>query len=179
MKKSFPALCALFILFQNARADGEAASWRDNLRATWESENHTVIVPVNTYHSRLTYDKEHIKRYNEMPWGLGVERFYVDEKRNRHSFYALAFAASYGHVQPVVGYTWEKSVFLNDSHSARLGLGCTAVITARRQNDYIPFPGVLPIASLGYRGLAIHTSWVPYGGRNWGNVYLTVLKISV
>jgi len=154
-------------------------TWKDNVRATWKSDEYSLIIPVNTYHSRLTYDRETLKRYNEIPWGLGIEKYYMDGNNNRHSLYALAFSASYKHVQPVVGYAWEKQFYLNESRSTRLGLGYTAFITARQQNSYIPFPGVLPMLSLGHKHVFVQTTWVPYLGRNNGNVYLTVVKVQV
>ena len=178
--KTIPAALLALLLNTHGLLAGEWwDSWKGDLRATWGSDRHSVILPVNTYHVRATYDKERIENYNEIPWGLGVERFYVDARENRHSFYALAFAASYGHVQPVVGYSWEKSFFFDSAHATRLGVGYAAIITARQQNAYIPFPGALPVLSFGYKSLSVQTSWVPYVERNYGNIFLTVVKFDL
>ena len=182
MKKILPALCALFIATQHMPAADATSwweSWKADLRATWASDDYAVMIPFNTYHSRATYDAERIKGFNEMPWGLGLERHYTDELRNRHSLYVLAFAESYSHVQPTLGYTWEKSLFLNGSRTARIGVGFNAMITARQKNNYLPFPGATPTLSVNYRFLSVQTTWVPYLGRNDGNVFLTMLKISI
>ena len=152
-------------------------SWRSSLRATWKSDDYAVIVPFNTYHVRSTYSKDNIERYNEKPWGLGIEKYYVDEKRNRHSFYALVFSESYARAQTNIGYAWEKCFYLDDAGDMRIGIGYNATITSRYRQNYIPFPGTLPMMSVNYKFLSVQTTWVPYIHHNNGNVFLTMFKV--
>ena len=184
MKKFIPALCALLLATAPLAADDTAAvswweSWKADLRATWNSGDHAVMIPFNTYHVRGTYDNDRLKQFNEMPWGLGVERYYTDELRNRHSLYVLVFSESYSKPQPTAGYAWEKNIFLDSAHASRVGLGFNAMLTGRQKNSYIPFPGVTPTLSVNYLRLSVQTTWVPYLGRNDGNVFLTMFKVSI
>jgi len=181
MKKSALALCALLLATHGLLAEESlVASWwetkKGDLRATWESENYSVLIPFNIYHVRATYDREKIEQYNEMPWGLGLERYHIDEYRNRHSFYVLGFADSWEDFQPVIGYSWEKNFYY---HDARFGIGYSAMVTGRRKNSYFPIPGLVPVASIGYKAVAIQTTWVPYIAHNNGNVFLTMFKWSL
>ena len=182
MKNPIPtALCALLLATHTLRADDAPAeswwsSWKGDVRATWASDNYSVLVPFNIYHVRATYDKEKIKEYNETPWGLGVEKFHIDEKRNRHSLYLLGFADSWSDFQPVAGYSWQKNFHC---HDACFGIGYSAMLTGRRKNSYVPIPGVVPVASAGYKNVSVQTTWVPYLGHNNGNVFLTMLQISI
>ena len=185
MGKSTAAICVLFLAQHVLFADETPvpSSWRDSwtssLGATWNSENHTVALPLRMYHVRSTYDDSYIDRFNEAPWGIGVERFFVDAKRNRHSFYAMAFKDSYSHVEPIVGYAWEKNFHLDNAGDMRIGLGYSAAITARHKQHYIPFPGAVPSLSLNYKSVSLQTTWVPYVGHNSGNVFMTVFKIGI
>ena len=44
--------------------------------------------------------------------------------------------------------------------------------------NYIPFQGILPIASISYKDLSIQTAYVP-GGQNVGNVLFAWAKYSL
>ena len=181
MKKPALALCALLLATHGLFADEPpGASWwetkKGHLRSTWESDNYAVLIPFNTYHVRATYDDDRLSEFNEMPWGLGIERYHFDEHRNRHSFFVLGFSDSWRDFQPALGYAWEKNFYY---HDARFGIGYSAMLTGRRKNSYFPIPGIVPIASVGYKSLAIQTTWVPYLGHNNGNVFLTMFKWSI
>ena len=185
MKKFLPALCALLIAPRGLLAGENAVesswwdAWKTSLGQTWDSDRYAVMVPFNTYHWRSTYDRDRIKKFNEMPWGLGVERYFIDERDNRHSLYALVFSESYSQAQPTLGYAWEKSYFLDNARDWRAGLGFNAMLTARSKNHYIPFPGATPTLSVNYKFLSVQTTWVPYLGHNDGNVFLTMFKVGI
>ena len=78
--------------------------------------------------------------------------------------------------QPALGYSWQKNYYC---HETRLGVGYSAMVTGRRKNHYFPIPGLVPVASAGYKGISVQTTWVPYLGHNNGNVFLTMLQISI
>jgi len=182
MKRILAVICVfsvLPLLAEDTPGPSWWQGWKSNLRATWESDDHAVIVPLNIYHVRSTYTRERIERYNEMPWGLGFERYHTNSSRNRHSFYVLAFSDSYARVQSNVGYAWEKSCFLDNAGDMRIGLGFNATVAFRYRQDYLPFPGVIPMISLNYKCLSLQTTWVPYIGPSNGNVFLTMFKVAI
>jgi palmitoyl transferase len=57
-----------------------------------------------------------------------------------------------------------------------VGAGATVFMMSRQDIfNYIPFPGLLPVGSLGYKNLSLQTSFVP-GGDGFGNVLFTWAK---
>lgn len=151
-------------------------SFKERLSNVWHSPHSSIILPVNTYHSRDTYTREQIRNYNEMPWGLGVGKWYRDSNNTRHQLIFMGFADSHSKVQLIASYTWQKDIFLNDAQTLLFGYGCDFFITARDDYFYIPFPGLTPLASLQYKNFAVSTSWVPWLGSNYGNVLLTTVR---
>lgn len=146
-------------------------TFSDKVSTTWnEPQQYDLYVPAITWHNRATYDREHINKYNERPWGAGggISRF--DEKGNWNGLYVMAFKDSFNKWEPFGGYGWEKIWRpLNDS-DFRLGLGYTAGVTARDNWKYIPVPAVLPLASIGYSKATFQMTYIP-GTHNNGNVY--------
>ncbi|MCL1910072.1 MAG: phospholipid:lipid A palmitoyltransferase [Kiritimatiellaeota bacterium] len=177
-------ICAILLVPRVLRADDAPAltswwdSWTDDLRATWRSDNFAAIIPLNTYHVRATYDDERVREYNEIPWGFGVERYHMNAKRNRHSFFIMAFADSYSRIEPAAGYAWERS-FFDNSGDFRMGAGFNATLTARYKDHYFPIAGATPTLSVNYKSFSVQTAWVPYMRRNYGNIFLTMFKISI
>ncbi len=46
----------------------------DNAKYAFSCGNNDLYIPIRTWHNRLFYDKEHIDKYNEEPWGIGFGR---------------------------------------------------------------------------------------------------------
>jgi palmitoyl transferase len=68
---------------------------------------------------------------------------------------------------------------IGSSPDWKYGVGATVFIMSRQDiMNYIPFPGVLPIASISYKDLSIQTAYVP-GGQNVGNVLFTWAKYNL
>ena len=145
---------------------------KSNISSTIHSDKYELYVPIRTWHNRLTYDQDKIKEYNERPWGGGLGKYYIDEKGNQHSLYAMAFKDSHNDFEPIAGYAWQKNWRLDEDGNWRVGAGFTVFITARSDFDYIPFPGALPLVALEYKRLAIQGTYVPGFSRNSGNVAL-------
>lgn len=148
----------------------------ERIKNIWHAPNYFVALPVNTYHSRLTYSKERIDEYNEMPWGLGIGKWYRDKNNTRHQLVLLGFSDSNAKLQLLAGYTWQKDIYLNEAEDLIFGYGCDFFITARDDYYYIPFPGFTPEISIQYKNFAISTSWVPWLGPDYGNVFLTNIR---
>lgn len=178
MKKALFILVCLFCVMPNISKAEEKSwwdSWKYNASKAWTSDKHQIMLPVNAYHVRASYSDADIDRFNEMPWGLGLNRYYNDELGNTHSFYAIVFTDSHKKAQPMVGYSWQKNWHLDAEDDMSVGLGYSLLVTARNNNGYIPFPGALPFANINYKRFGIQTAWVPWMGYGYGNIFFTNL----
>lgn len=80
---------------QSAPSTGLWQQFAQNVAETWRNSPHQdLYVPAITWHNRFTYDDEHIRRYNERPWGAGYGISRYDEKGNWHAIYVMAFKDS-------------------------------------------------------------------------------------
>lgn len=147
-----------------------------NIGQTWEQpENVDFYLPAITWHNRWTYDRKHIERFNERPWGAGGGVSRYDAKGNWHGLYLMAFKDSNYKWEPIGGYGWEARWYpLRDSRF-HWGTGFATGITARDNWDYIPLPFVFPLASVGYASVDFQMTYIP-GTYNNGNVYFAWLR---
>jgi len=151
-------------------------TFTSNVQQTWQQpQNSDFYLPAITWHNRWTYDDEHIKRYNERPWGAGGGISRYDDKGNWHGLYLMAFKDSYNKWEPFTGYGWEATWHPIDGSRFHLGAGYTAGVTARDNWRYIPVPALLPLASVGYGPLNFQMTYIP-GTYNNGNVYFAWLR---
>lgn len=159
----------------------ESTSWwngvKQNISKAWESEQYDLYIPANTWHNRATYDRENIDSYNERPWGIGLGKYFYDDKGNKHSLYIMEFQDSHNVVEPIGGYAYEARWDL--SENSRVGLGYTLSITARKDYSWIPFPAPLPILSFEYKNLSIQNTYVPGVKKNTGNILFTWITWSI
>lgn len=164
----------------NAKA-GIKEYWEDlqkNVSTTWASEDYDAYIPVYAWHNRLTYDKSHIDKYNENPWGFGLGKSYYDDKGNWHSLYAMAFKDSNKHLETFFGYAWMKNWFVDCNPDFRVGVGYTLGLTQRSEWFYIPVPAPLPLVGIEYKNIALQAAYVP-GVKNDGNVLFIWTRIAI
>lgn len=154
-------------------------SFTESVADTWNtSKDQDLYVPVLTWHNRLTYDQEHIDKYNEKPWGLGAGVSKYDEYGNWNGLYIMAFKDSFNKWEPIGGYGWEKIWRPFDANKdIKFGLGYTAFITMRDNWSYIPIPAALPLASIGYKDFNFQATYIP-GTHNNGNVLFGWLRFT-
>lgn len=151
-------------------------TFSDNVQQTWEQpQSIDLYVPAITWHNRWTYDREHIDRYNERPWGAGGGVSRYDEKGNWHGLYAMAFKDSFNHWEPFTGYGWEATWRPLTNQAFHYGLGYTVGVTARDNWGYYPIPAILPLASVGYGPVNFQMTYIP-GTYNNGNVYFAWVR---
>lgn len=179
MKKIF-LISALFLsLFLLSFESKSEESYSSNIKRTicniLKSYNYSLIVPVNTWHNRLTYDKDKIDSYNERPWGIGFSKDYIDAKENRHSLFVLKFQDSHNKSEPFAGYAFSARWALDKKKDFYFSLGGILGVTAREEYDYIPFPAPLPLLGFEYKRLSIENTYIP-GGKNNGNVLFTWIR---
>lgn len=156
------------------------SSWTSNsithLESIWDKGADEIYLPLYTYHMPYAYSQEKINQYTQYPMGIGFGKGLINESGNWEGIYGMTFKDSHGIYQYMVGYGWIPMWNIGDSLDWKYGVGATAFIMSRQDiMNYIPFPGVLPIASISYKNLSLQTSYVP-GGQNVGNILFTWAK---
>ena len=170
-------VCALLVttqVFADDSAIGEM--WtraQDSLSETWGSESYEVYIPIHTWHNRDYYSSEKIDSYNEQPWGLGLGKYRFDNDADWHALYIIAFQDSHNDIEPVAGYAFQN--MWRPSEHIRLGVGITAGVTIRKDDDYVPTPVIAPLVSIAYKKLALQSTYI-IGGDGYGNVLFTWLR---
>lgn len=149
---------------------------RYNLAETLHSGKYDLYIPLYAWHNRLTYDDEHIDKYNENPWGAGIGTSRFDSDGDWHALYALAFKDSNGYLETMFGYAFLKNWYFGAKKDFRAGVGFTLGVTQRHEYLYIPVPLPLPMAGIGYKRLDLQAAYVP-GVKNDGNVLFVWTKI--
>lgn len=142
----------------------------DHAKTTWREGDYELYVPLYTYHMPWAYTQEQLNSYTEYPGGIGLGKGRYNASGNWEGMYAMGFRDSHGDPSFMVGYGWIPTWNVGKSE-VRVGVGLTGFLMSR--NDYfggIPFPGILPVASLSYSNLALQAAYVP-GGKNNGNVF--------
>ena len=176
----FIILISILCLSFRAKAEFSWKSYFDELETniinTWNSYQYDFYVPLYAWHNRLTYDDEHIDKYNENPWGAGFGKTYYDREGNWHGLYAMAFKDSNDYVETFFGYAFQKNWEIGNNSDLRAGIGYTLGITQRHEYSYIPIPIPLPIAGIEYKRIALQAAYVP-GLENDGNVLFTWLRL--
>ncbi len=156
--------------------DGMFASMQSVLQHVWCRGTYHLLVPINTWHNRLTYDRHKIDEYNERPWGLGIAKSYVDNRFNRHSLFAMGFMDSHDDLEPIAGYQFSALWALDKAKNWRVSLGGILGVTMRSDYDYVPFPVPLPVIGFEYKRFLVESAYVPGFGKNTGNVLFTWLR---
>jgi len=125
-------------------------------KEAWKEGDWNLMVPFYTWHAPYKYDNR--DEQNSFPLGGGVARS-VDRGRDTDMLVAMAFQDSHYKPMYVAGYgylyNWgERSAF----HS---GVGFAAVIWARSDYNYIPYPGIVPIGSVGFSRVSVMGTYLP------------------
>ncbi|OZI62166.1 lipid IV(A) palmitoyltransferase PagP [Bordetella genomosp. 11] len=134
----------------------------------WNQGSDELYLSGYAWHNRAAYSADKIKSFREESWGGGWGKGIYDEDGDWQGLYGMAFLDSHGHVEPIAGYGYQKIGRVGQNW--RFGIGYTAFLTARQDIfHYIPFPGILPLASVGYDKATFYATYIP-GGKGNGNV---------
>ena len=148
-----------------------------HIKETWGQGGYELYVPFYTYHMPYAYTPALLRSYNDFPYGLGFGKGRYNKNGNWEGMFAMEFADSHSKPEYESGYAW-IATWHPFSNKFRMGAGAAGFITARSDIDhYMPFPGVLPLGSIGYLNLDIQTTFMP-GGKNDGNVLFSWVKLS-
>lgn len=166
-------LCLLLSVFTiPAHACDGMPSWAQSachrIDQIWTEGGNDLYVSGYAWHNRAKYSAEKIDSFNELAWGGGYGRSIYDEDGDWQGLYAMAFLDSHSKVQPIAGYGFLKIGQVSDNF--RLGAGYTVFLTARHDiMSYVPFPGILPLVSAGYKDAMLYATYIP-GSSGAGNV---------
>ncbi|PXX42592.1 hypothetical protein [Undibacterium pigrum] len=155
-----------------APATQEDMGWWDSAKAKvnkiLDEGDLSLMVAGHTHHGRGTYTKERIAELNEHTWGLGFSKAIRTKEDNEEMLYTMVISDSHFRPQPMAGYAYQWTKTLGDK--VEVGGGATGVLISR--TDYfggIPFPVILPVASIGTRSTKLMATYVPRLSKNKGN----------
>lgn len=144
------------------------------LHQIWNEGDTELYLSGYAWHNRYTYRPEKIKTYNEAAWGGGLGKALFDDRGDWHGLYAIAFLDSHRHIEPAAGYAFLKVAHLSNDFKA--GIGYSILVTSRVDiYNGIPFPGILPWASIFYKKTTIAATYIP-GAAGAGNVLYILAK---
>jgi outer membrane protein W len=133
-----------------------ADAW-DGSKRIFRDGHSDLLLPLYAYHPAYKYPNRF--QENHYPWGAGFARTVIDASGNERIVYLLAFSDSHYDIQPMLGYGWIARWPLGAGLKG--GLGYTVFLTARSDANYIPFPAVLPLASIGSDRVTLYGTWIP------------------
>lgn len=142
----------------------------------WHEHDYDLYVPFYAWHNRLTYDREHINKYNENPWGGGLGISHYNDEGTWSGLYAMAFKDSNSYLETYFGYARQWNWYAGEKNQWHAGVGYALGLTQRHEYSYIPIPLPLPMVGAGYRNLEVHGAYVP-GIKNDGNVLFMFARI--
>ncbi len=148
----------------------------DNAKYAFSCGNNDLYIPIRTWHNRLFYDKEHIDKYNEEPWGIGFGRSIWDGNE-WHGVYVMGFKDSNFYLETIAGYAYLYNWGIGNSEEWKVGVGYTLGLTQRHEYKYIPVPVPLPIAAVSYQRFSLQATYIP-GIKNDGNVLFAWMRWS-
>ncbi|MBV7486072.1 lipid IV(A) palmitoyltransferase PagP [Bordetella sp. BOR01] len=156
------------------------ASWMqracDRVEEIWTTGTNDLYLTGWAWHNRSMYSASKIREFNEAAWGGGFGRSIYDEDGDWQGLYAMSFLDSHKRIQAMAGYGFLKIAEI--SQHWRLGAGYTLFVMSRKDiNNYIPFPGVLPLVSAQYRRASVFATYIP-GRSGSGNVLFVFGKWS-
>jgi hypothetical protein len=150
------------------KTEAVAESTFDYAKRIIDEGDNVLYLSGYAYHDRGTYSAEKIAEFNEAAWGAGFGRTLLNEDGNTDSLFALAFLDSHEDIEAQVGYAREWR--WQFAEHAAVGAGFVAMLVSRSDIfGRIPFPAVLPVASIQVGPVALMASYIPKLSGEGGN----------
>jgi len=140
----------------------------------------SMVLSGYAHHGRGTYTPERIDQLNEKVWGLGMSKELRDDKGNEEELTLVIMADSHYSPQITAGYGYQWMAGLGNNWEA--GIGYTAGLISRADIiGGVPFPGILPLASIGTRDTKLMVSYIPRlsGNKGNGDVMFFALRVNL
>lgn len=131
-----------------------------------------LIVSGWAYHDRHTYSPEKIKSFQEFAYGGGWGRYLERDPQHLESVSLTVFADSHERPQTTLSYDWLRT--WGQPGELQWGVGGALLLVSRSDVlDYIPIPGVLPLAMLRKDRVQLMMTFIPRlgGSLNNGNLF--------
>lgn len=140
-------------------------------QGTWD-----VYEPLYVWHLPFAYNSGQREKYNNTPWpALGFGKGRYDEKGNRSSLYGIAYYDSNDKFSANLGYGYNWQYGQRDGFNYSLGY-TFGLMTREDYFNRVPFPFILPTASVGYDRFKLDVAYVPGAKRGTGNILFFMLK---
>lgn len=148
----------------------------DNL---YENGRLSMVLSGYAYHDRNTYDTTHLLSLNERAWGIGMDKELRDDKDNEESIQFLLIADSHNSPQITASYNYYWMEPIGGNLEAGIGYS-TGLISRPDIFNGVPFPGILPGASVGTRDVKLLFTYIPkVSGTVNGNVLYVALRFNL
>lgn len=152
----------------------------NKLEDLYDNGELSIVLSGEAHHGRGTYTSQQIDNFTEKVWGLGMSKELRDDKGNEESMSFVVMADSHYVPQITAGYGYQWMLPLGGNWEA--GIGYTAGLISR--SDILkgaPFPGALPLASIGTRSTKLVASYIPRltGNKGNGDVLFLALRIDL
>lgn len=166
------ACCSAF----GAGSATENAGWwqqtQDLMRARAEAivtqGSSTLLLSGYSYHGRNTYTAQRIREFNEKSWGLGFGKTLRNPGGDEEYLYAMVISDSHYDPQFMAGYAYQWVWPL--AGTLELGAGWSALLISRSDIwGRVPFPAVLPVASIGTPQAKLMAAYIPRLSNHKGN----------
>lgn len=129
----------------------------DSAKALAAKGRMNLFLPAYTSHPPGNF--ANFEEQNAYPFGAGIASYFVDDSDNERMVYALAFSDSHYNIQPMAGYAWLARWRVLGP--LKVGVGYTALVTARNDSLWFPVPAVLPLVSLGTDSAGLYAVYIP------------------
>jgi Antimicrobial peptide resistance and lipid A acylation protein PagP len=119
--------------------------------------NLDIVVNGKSHHINSRYD------WNENNLGLGLEYEFSGSSRWVKSLHANTFMDSLENMSYMAGAGLKRRLFDTDRYAGfYIDAGIVGFLMARKDmNDYRPFPGVLPVVTVGNRYAGMNITYLP------------------
>jgi hypothetical protein len=164
------ALLALVCGAAHGADEGTLQQAIAKIDATYRDGENDLYLAGYIHHGRNTYTPERIAELNENhAWGIGFGRTVRNALGNDETVYAMGVRDSHYQAQWMAGYAYQWTAPIAGTR-LEVALGLTAQLMSRPDYfSHVPFPLVLPLASIGTRGTRLMVSYVPRLSKNKGS----------
>ncbi|MGV8894044.1 MAG: hypothetical protein ACOH2K_14085 [Burkholderiaceae bacterium] len=160
----------------NATENVENLGWwqhtKDVVRTKVETINEqgksSLFLSGYAHHGRNTYTPERIRELNENAWGLGYGKTLHNPNGDEEYLFGMAISDSHYDPQLMAGYAYQW--IWPVAGKLEIGAGWTAMLVSRTDIwGGVPFPAVLPVASIGTPDAKLMAAYIPRISNNKGN----------